>query len=146
MDVEGLQIIQERRGKTDAGDHWIVVHWKENQLFLYDSAAPKNPTIVASVAARLRTLIPINILPGSLVEIFYMSVQQQKNGFDCGIFAIAFVAEIISGKDVTKTRLNGDRLRQFFIASYRSMEIDVFPSTGGRNRKETDPVVLSIRI
>ena len=109
-------------------------------------AAPKNQTIVASVAARLRTLIPINILPGSLVEIFYMSVQQQKNGFDCGIFAIAFVAEIISGKDVTKTRLNGDRLRQFFIASYRSMEIDVFPSTGGRNRKETDPVVLSIRI
>ena len=69
------------------------------------------------------------------VEIWYPKVQQQKNGYDYGIYALAFAAEIIAGKDATMSRFNTNPFM-----------IRISTLAGGRTRHVTEPEVVHLVI
>ena len=127
--VNGLQVLHDPRS-AGGGEHWIVVHWSENQARIYDSLIMKKLRLDPSVAGHLRHLLPHAV--GTNVEIWYSKVQQQKNTYDCGICALAFAAEIVAGKDATMSRFNTNRMRAFLIEAFEQSEISSFPTTGGR--------------
>ena len=51
----------------------------------------------------------------SQLEIHIRSSQQQKNGVDCGIFAVANTFYILSGIDVSSIRKDENKMRTHFL-------------------------------
>ena len=63
-------------------------------------------------------------------------VQQQKNGNDCGLFAIAFAVDLANKMDPSKAQYDDKKLRQHLLHCLESRKVSPFPKiNGGRYRK-----------
>ena len=60
-----------------------------------------------------------------LLEI--MPVQQQKNGVDCGLFAIAFATSLAFHEDPSVTSYDVERLRPHLVKSLEEGKLTMFP-------------------
>ena len=54
-------------------------------------------------------------------------VQTHKNGCNCGLFAIAFVAEILQEISPTESRFDIYRMREHVIECLEKEKLSVFP-------------------
>ena len=65
-------------------------------------------------------------------EIHIHSCQQQKNGFDCGIFAVANVCYILTGIDVSSIRIDENKMKGHFLQCLEQDQFEPF------SEKQTD--------
>ena len=70
-----------------------------------------------------------DLLGGRLLSLVPASVQQQSNGSDCGIFAIAFAACLVFGIDPSHVNFDVPTMRPQLAACLRNKKINLFPST-----------------
>ena len=63
---------------------------------------------------------------GSQMVINIKPVQQQSNGVDCGLFAIAFVTSLLNGEDPAKVTYDTDDLRPHLMRCFASGNICPF--------------------
>ena len=70
-----------------------------------------------------------DLLGGRLLSLVPASVQQQSNGSDCGIFAIAFAACLVFGIDPSHVNFDVPTMRPHLTACLRNKNISLFPST-----------------
>ena len=132
--------------------NWVVLFlcyspffvWNEEQLTIYDSALQRIPTIARNVQERLRRLLPIQ--RGTEVTAFFPRVQQQANGFDCGVHAIATVADLITGRNVQTTNFNRDRIRPALLEFFETLKLSAFPTTVGRPRAPAEALTARFRM
>ena len=66
---------------------------------------------------------------GRLLSLVPASVQQQSNGSDCGIFAIAFAACLVFGIDSSHVNFDVPTMRPYLAACFRNKKINLFPLT-----------------
>ena len=69
----------------------------------------------------------------SVLGIILPSVQQQPNGVDCGVFAIAFPVDIINGFDEIGKRFDVGKMRSHLLKCLEEEEFTLFP----RSHKHT---------
>ena len=69
-----------------------------------------------------------DMLGGRLVSLVPASVQQQSNGSDCGIFAIAFAACLVFGEDPSHVNLHVSKMRPHLAKCLKNCKISLFPS------------------
>ena len=69
-----------------------------------------------------------DMLGGRLVSLVPASVQQQSNGSDCGIFAIAFAACLVFGEDPSHVNLHVPKMRPHLAKCLKNCKISLFPS------------------
>ena len=74
------------------------------------------------------------------IQILYPKIQQQKNGRDCGLLALAYAVETVMGKDLMETRFNTQKMRSALLDGLRNEAIKYFPTTGGRPRAIETPL------
>ena len=69
-----------------------------------------------------------DLLGGCLVALNPMPVQQQTNGSDCGIFAIAFSTCLVFGEDPTFVNFDAQSMRTHLASCLSNGKFTLFPS------------------
>ena len=117
------------------GNHWITISninvsdtpgFSANTVNVYDS-------LYKGTSQETKSLIG-QYHQGDKVKINIMNVQQQENGSDCGVFAIAFAKTILAGIDPTMEYFTN--ARSHLISSLIQGSIPKFPSVPAKREPE----------
>lgn len=94
----------------DASQHWVLVangFFQQNPVLVYDSMAGSHWSskhILSCMSSLLKT-------PEKEMTYIVKACQRQGNGFDCGVFAIAFATSLANGQDPSTLLYIPDLLR-----------------------------------
>lgn len=119
----------------DGNDHWVLIAKGFSQpehVLVYDSL-PGSPHRYSN-----HILIYISsLLESANKEMTYIvkTCQRQSNGYDCGVFAIAFAASLANGEDLTTRLYDPKNLRSHLIECFSSEKLSQFPSTPSRSTR-----------
>ena len=117
------------------GNHWITISninvsdtpgFSANTVNVYDS-------LYKGISQETKSLIG-EYHQGDKVKINIMNVQQQENGSDCGVFAIAFAKTILAGIDPTMEYFTN--ARSHLISSLIQGSIPKFPSVPAKREPQ----------
>ena len=107
------------------GTHWLVITnpgCQSNEVRIFDSAFDNIPYLVEQVIARL-----INTKENELV-MHIMDCQQQTNGNDCGLFAIANAVTLCLGLNPCDFNYKVQEMRGHLIKCLENKELKMFPA------------------
>ena len=62
-------------------------------------------------------------------KLVVIPVQQQNNGFDCGVFAIAYATYLVYTKDPLTAECDIQKLRPYLLHCLKSGHMDLFTTT-----------------
>ena len=74
---------------------------------------------------------------GKNIKIDVVPVQQQQNGFDCGVYAIAFMVSLINKEDLTSITFDEKKSRDHFYDCYKQGRLIPFPSAKENVKRNT---------
>ena len=83
-------------------------------------------------------------VPSSDLQIVMMDVEEQSNGSDCGVLAIAFAFDICSGMDPCSVRFHHNQIRQNLATCLENCQVSRFPILGGRECVQRKPVTVKL--
>ena len=109
----------------DKSFHWVTIsnlNSKSGSVDYYDSLF--HGRIKDHVKLQIAN---ISKTENSELEIHIRSCQQQKNGVDCGIFAVANAYYILSGIDVSSIRIDENKMRMHFLQCFEQGRFELFP-------------------
>ena len=97
-------------------------------------ASQKNNEVAVynSVAGRIDRQT-IQIIAGMLkckdqeFSVKHLPVQQQTNGDDCGLFAIAFATDLAANIEPTTRKYDQEKFREHLLKCFKYGEISIFP-------------------
>ena len=99
---------------------------KDNEIhYLYDSLKKKH--ISKDVTAQIASYA---YHPGPQLTILSKSVQQQGNGVDCGVYAIAFTTSLVYGSNPEKESYD-KKIRPHLVECLKIGKLLPFPSITG---------------
>ncbi len=131
----------------DGSNHWVLASkgfskTDRDHVMVYDSSAGdlsewKCDHVVSCMSSLLKT---------SKKEMIYIikSCQQQGNGYDCGVFAIAFATSLANGIDPATLLYNPDTMRTHLDSCMKSGVLLPFPSTTSRIKRSRKDVVKKV--
>lgn len=102
-------------------NHWITI----SNIGILDNAVNVYDSSYSKMNSSTKTLI-CNYCKNKKIRINVMNVQQQKNGSDCGVFAIAFAKSLLLGEDPTNLIFCQPRNHLYYFLPQRL--IPKFPS------------------
>lgn len=126
----------------DGSDHWVLVakgFSQPNYVLVYDSMAGSNwrsKHILSCMSSLLKT-------PEKEMTYVIKTCQRQGNGFDCGVFAIAFATSLANGQDPALLLYDPHELRNHLDNCITSGELSPFPSTLCRVKRTRKELVVS---
>ena len=115
-------------------NHWVTVSSPTEKatsvVYLYDSLQKKslNKNLVKQIA-RLRKSEDVEL------RIISKAVQQQGNGYDCGIFAIAFATDITYIHKPEQRTYNQSVMRKHLLARMENETMTAFPQQTKRFKR-----------
>ena len=123
-DVEHYRAVYEKHIQLlhDGRNHWILSFCSNGRVQVCDSL---NTALTHSSRKAIRSLYK-HYFAGDEV-IFFLPVQRQPNGYSCGLFAIAFTAEILDGKSPSEAIFSVDEMRGQFISCLETQKLSPFP-------------------
>ena len=104
-------------------DHWVCVSsigCLPGHVNLYDSLY--HDAISQEVEDQTNDL-----LGGRLASLQFVSVQQQTNGSDCGVFAIAIATCLALGTNPSHVTFDIQRMRSHLVACLKGEKMSMFP-------------------
>ncbi|KAI9550671.1 hypothetical protein GHT06_004575 [Daphnia sinensis] len=128
----------------DGKDHWVLIAKGFSQpehVLVYDSL-PSNPWYNNHILSCISSL-----LKSANKEMTYIvkTCQRQSNGYDCGVFAIAFAASLSSnGEDPTTRLYDPKKLRSHLIECFSSGKLSKFPSTPSRSTRSLQNETIGV--
>ena len=100
---------------------------KDNEMhYLYDSLKKKH--ISKDVTAQIASYA---YHPGPQLTILSKSVQQQGNGVDCGVYAIAFAINLAYGSNPEKESYGRKKIRPHLVECLKIGKLTPFPTITG---------------
>jgi hypothetical protein len=117
------------------GNHWLTafIEGGSNRGQVYDSLS------MGRVPPDCQHQIE-KVSPGTKLELVQM--QQQSNGRDCGLFALAAACDLAEGNEPSGLQYDEESLRSHFIGCIESESICVFPR---RNERLQVPVIYLVK-
>ena len=109
-------------------NHWVLIakgFLSCEEVMIFDSLTfepSKREHVIACICSLVRT-------EQSTITYLVRSCQRQGNGFDCGVFAIAFAVTLAYGDDPSHLVYDPVKLRGHLKACFISKTITPFPST-----------------
>ena len=108
--------------------HWVTISTigcDEGQVYLLDSMF--NGRIAQHTQRQICAILHCSF---DKINVTVLPVQQQTNGIDCGVYAIAFAHYIVENKDYPAVvAFDQVRLRNHLLKSIKDNEILPFPTT-----------------
>ena len=115
--------------------HWICVSGnpaaEKSRVYIYDSLSSGTVTYVS--AAQIANFMNCS---ESAITTTFQPVQQQLNGVDCGVFAIAFATSLAFGEDPTQIAYDNRKLRDHLIKCLERHEMRPFPRKDNGNERK----------
>lgn len=106
----------------DGSNHWILSFCSNGRVQVCDSLYS---TLTRSSRKSIRSLYK-NYFSGTEV-ISFLPVQRQPDSFNCGLFAIAFAAELLDGKSPSDATFSVDKMRNHFLKCLEKQKLSPFP-------------------
>ena len=128
VDSDNLQLIH--NGK----DYWVLTRSTNGQIQIFDSLRKSKQNVFTQRA--IQCIYALYKSNGEIIADL-MNVQRQKDDFSCGVFAIAYAADILSGISPVNSVYDVKELRPHLIKCLENEKLMPFPkvSTGLRQRK-----------
>ena len=111
--------------------HWVCIsNMSENGLVkadvvnLYDSLNNRG-TVNTHVRDQIADILYVPSAPEIHVDI--QPVQQQTNGTNCGVFAIAYAVDLANDQDPTKIRYDEGKMREHLMTVFKWKDLNLFP-------------------
>ena len=104
-------------------DHWVCISsigCLAGQVNLYDSLY--NDVILQEVVDQAKDLVARD-----LISLNYVPTQQQNNGSDCGVYAIAFATCLVFGIDLKYVSFDIVEMRPHLASCLHAEKIELFP-------------------
>jgi hypothetical protein len=123
----------------NGSNHWVCVakgFSQPNHVLVYDSmpSTPwKNDHILSCMSSLLYT-------QEKKMTYIVKSCQRQSNGYDCGVFAIAFATSLANGEDPASRLYNPKKLRAHLVDCLASGTLTPFPSDPIRAKRSWEIV------
>ena len=127
----------------DSLDHWVLVAggFEKDTVHIFDSkralasgSLKRKKHVLACISALLNT-------EESKFKYVYKLCQQQDNGYDCGVYAIAFATTLGFGGDPS-SKVYQKGIREHLQDCLRNQLLSEFPSTSKKGlRKNKEPVL-----
>lgn len=112
-------------------NHWIMVEAVGQEIKIYNSLTSAfSENLKRQIFGRFANKVVDNQL-----QVTIEPCQQQVNGYDCGVFASAFLAERANGKVPGDKVFEVSVMRDHLKACLISGELAPFPGTSKRGRK-----------
>ena len=74
-------------------------------------------------------------------DVVFPFATQKVNGLDCGVFAIAYAADLCEGIDPAQRLYDQRRLRKHIVSCFRNRRLLAFPGSGTQS-----PVVCPTKV
>ena len=103
--------------------HWVTSAYNGGQ-FDYDSCVT---ALMKSLNAQLKQIYRGKVEKNGSLIINEMSVQQQENSYDCGLFAIAFAFHLAQGDEPSALNFDCKKLRQHLVECFEKEVLSPFP-------------------
>ena len=94
------------------------------EVRVYDSLAAD--TLTSSMDEQLARIYKPFVANGGLL-VSRMPVQQQKDGFDCGLFSIVFAYHAAAGDNVKRLNFDQDKMRRHLVSCLSDQKLTPFP-------------------
>ena len=93
--------------------------------------------VVFSVALRsnLSNLHKSAVGKNGKLQVTFLPVEKQTDGHNCGVYAIAFAAEILAGLSPIDSRFAVTRMRYHLIKCLENEKLTPFPKTNKRKQE-----------
>ncbi|XP_071984456.1 uncharacterized protein [Engystomops pustulosus] len=104
--------------------HWLTTCFKNGKILVADSISTTCPT--PSVREQILNIYS-EVLPEPLKHLQFIKVDQQRNNYDCGVFAIAFAYELLANDGEPTARFDHMKIRDHLISCLQRGRITSFP-------------------
>ena len=113
--------------------HWVSTSSDDKgNVFLHDSMF--GGSLDSSLQNQIATIYRTH---NTYIDVIVPPVQQQNGGSDCGLFAIAFLVEVVSGGDVATAVFRQAQMRRHLAKCIRFKEFTTFPKNNYKGKKVT---------
>ncbi|XP_073527829.1 uncharacterized protein [Phyllobates terribilis] len=109
--------------------HWLTTCYKNGQIFVADSMNSGN--LSQSIREQIINMYR-EVVEEPLKHLTFIDVDQQKNYYDCGLFAIAFAYELMADGGEPRAEFRHRLMRNHLISCLQNGRISAFPK---KNRK-----------
>ena len=127
--------------------HWVSTFQTDSDsIYVFDSL--KSGNCITDLSPSLQ--IQIAQIYGnnkSEIKLFIPNIQQQTNGSDCGLFAIAHIVEFLhTGKINPNILFNATKFRDHLCKCLENKRLEPFPKSFKRNvkKKEVKPIIIPL--
>ena len=104
----------------DGANHWLLSFCSNERVQICDSLK----TTLSRVSQKcVRALYKECVDRRGRVVISFLPVQKQPDGYNCGVFSIAFAAEILDGASPIDTKFDVQQMRQHLISCLENMKL-----------------------
>ena len=123
-EIEPFQAVNEEHVQLlhDGRNHWFLSFCSNGRVQVCDSL---NHTLTRSSRKAILSLYK-NYFTGNKV-ISFLEVQRQPDSYNCGLFAIAFAAEILDGRSPSDATFDVDKMRAHLISCFEGQKLTPFP-------------------
>ena len=125
------------RSPRDTGTHWLLIGnpgCQSNEVKIYDSAFDNIPYLEEQV---ISSLVDTNERE---IDMKVMDVQQQTNGNDCGLFAIANAVTLCLGLNPCQYNYKAREMRGHLMQCLEKKELKMFPVHSKRKLRKSSGV------
>ena len=123
-DVEPYEAVNQEHIQLlhDGRNHWILSFCSNGRVQVCDSL---NKFLTRSSRKAIKSLYK-NFFTGTEI-ISFIEVQKQPDAYNCGLFAIAYAAELLDGKSPSNAVFAVDRMRAHLISCLEEQKLKPFP-------------------
>ena len=95
----------------DGNCHWLLVFSSTGRVQVCDSLC----TNLTSVSKQCLKSLYQPLLKNGKLEVTFLPVEKQTDGFNCGLFALAYASILLDGKSPTDFRFLVKKMRAHYI-------------------------------
>ena len=107
----------------DGNCHWLLAFSSSGRFQICDSLC----TNLTSVSKQCLKSLYQPLLEKGKLEVTFLLVEKQIDGFNCGVFALAYASILLDGKSPTNFRFLVKEMRAHYIKCLKDVTLHLFP-------------------
>ena len=135
VDWDNLQFVHNGR------DHWILTRSTNGQVQIFDSLRKSKLDFITQQS--IRCVYALHKGSDGMIAADLMNVQRQTDNFNCGVFAVAYAADILFGINPVMSTYDVSSLRAHLIMCLEEELLTPFPKVSAdttRQRKLVESI------
>ena len=124
----------------DGKDHWVLVFCSQHRVQVCDSLRKR---LNAGMKRCIKALFSFTLQPDGSMPVTLLTVAKQSDFDSCGLYAIAYAADIIAGISPVTSKYDESAMRPHLIQCLQTMQLETFPKIETRKRQ---PIADSLEV